>query len=622
MTQRPHRPALPPGTELSADDDTLTSVTVLLDPDDDAHLTHTLLEIHDPASAVVTLHPTHGISSAATLAHDLLLTLGHSLDRAGAEGATGPDSAWRAVTAWVRGDGIRHLIVLRAHHLSPEQHARLLRLRHDTGVHLVLVWHSRDPLISHLEMPAGVRLHITDDLASLIGRLAPPHRDTPTPADTAELPAVPGSDAAVFLTDAAAALPHADYTRVAAVYHQAAEMTDRRLTRCGTAPDLPQRMLAYLPAPRTHLRTLYGTIPLRRIRRWHTAVGLYRFLGDLVADSPGRNHTLARLRGAQAAFEQHGLPLTLPPNLAHMVGPGLSTIAITDRVVTAIRAHAANPAHAAALATLLFTGATFEELRSLPLTRADRGHLDHRRRIRCCTPHRPAPLGDPPAGTTVAARRRHLPTNAHQPHRHTVHRGSREDRQAAAHRSHVRVDDPGPAPVARWLALPDRHPQPRPGRSLTPGVGAPLSSSHSAETGRTWEATKTNPSTRPLDRCHSKSTCCPGSSARKPGTSTSLKCTQQPPGVSAHSRTPHPSSRCHKRTTPREVICRACLYSLIRRMKSCNTDQTPGGRGSRSPEALLPRTRNQTPLARKAQVGAHSGSGSDGTSLTSSGKTH
>ncbi|NLU64521.1 hypothetical protein HCA61_19950 [Rhodococcus sp. HNM0563] len=49
-----------------------------------------------------------------------------------------------------------------------------------------------------------------------------------------------------------------------------------------------------------------------------------------------------------------------------MVGPGLTTIEITDRVVTRTRAHAANPAYAAALATLLLTGATFDELRSLP----------------------------------------------------------------------------------------------------------------------------------------------------------------------------------------------------------------------------------------------------------------
>ncbi|QIX53970.1 hypothetical protein [Rhodococcus sp. DMU1] len=191
-------------------------------------------------------------------------------------------------------------------------------------------------------------------------------RDTRTPADTAELPTVPGSDAAAFLNEAAAALSHADYTRVAAVYHQAVETTDYRLTRCGTALDLPQRMLAYLPAPRSHLRTFYGTIPHGRALHRHAAVGLYRFLGDLVADSPGRNHTLTRLRGAQAAFEQHGLPLTLPPNLAYMVGPGLTTIAITDRVVTRLRANAANPAHAVALATLLFTGATFDELRSFP----------------------------------------------------------------------------------------------------------------------------------------------------------------------------------------------------------------------------------------------------------------
>ncbi|WP_060655200.1 hypothetical protein [Rhodococcus pyridinivorans] len=295
-----------------------------------------------------------------------MLALGHSLDRAGAEGATGPDSAWRAVTAWIRGDDIRHLIVLRAHHLSPAQHIRLLRLRHDTGLHLVLVWHSRDPLSPRLEMSAGTRHHITDDLAAVTRRLAPPHRDTQTRADTAELPAVPDSDAATFLTDAAAALSRTDYTRVAAVYHHAVDGADRRLTDCGRSPDLARRMLGCLPTPRSHLRTLYGTIPHGRALHWHTTVGLYRFLGDLVADSPGRNHTLTRLRGAQAAFEQHGLTLTLPPNLAYMVGPGLTTIAITDQIATRIRAHTANPAHAAALATLLFTGATYRELTFLP----------------------------------------------------------------------------------------------------------------------------------------------------------------------------------------------------------------------------------------------------------------
>jgi hypothetical protein len=339
---------------------------VLLDRQDDAHVTHTLLRAHDPASAVVTVHPTPGISSGAALAEDLLLALGHSLNRAGADGATGSDSAWRAVAAWIHGDKIRHLIVLRAHRLSTAQHARLLRLRHDTGVHLVLVWHSRDPFAPRLEMPAGVRHHITDDLAALTGRLTPPHRDTHTPTDAPELPAVPDSDVATFLLDAAAALSRTDYTRVAAVYHQATETTGRRLTACGTAPDLPHRMLTYLPAPRSHLRTLYGTIPHGRALHWHAAVGLYRFLGDLVADSPGHNHTLTRLRGAQAAFEQHGLPLTLPPNLAYMVGPGLTTIPVSDHVVARIRDRVANPAHAAALATLLFTGAPINELHSLP----------------------------------------------------------------------------------------------------------------------------------------------------------------------------------------------------------------------------------------------------------------
>ena len=125
-------------------------------------------------------------------------------------------------------------------------------------------------------------------------------------------------------------------------------------------------MLAYLPAPRSHLRTLYGTIPPGRIRHWHAAVGLGRFLGDLVAGSPGRNHTLTRLRGAHAAFERHGLPLALPPNLAYMVGVGLTTTPITEQLINRMRAHVANPAHAAALAILLFTGTIYRELNFLP----------------------------------------------------------------------------------------------------------------------------------------------------------------------------------------------------------------------------------------------------------------
>ncbi len=365
MTRHPSPTAGPAGHRDPADD-TCAPVTVLLDRDDDAHVTHALLRAHDPSSAVVTVHPTPGVSAAAPLAHDLLLALGHSLDRVGAAGATGPDSAWRAVTAWIHGDGIRHLIVLRAHRLSAAQHARLLRLRHDTGLYLVLVWHSRDPLSPRLERPVGVHHHITDDLAAVTRRLARPRRDTRTPMDSPELPAVPGSDHATFLGDAAAVLSRVDYARVAAIYHQAAETACRRLTACGRAPDLARRMLAYLPAPRSHLRTLYGTIPHARALHWHATVGLFRFLGDLVADSPGRTDTVTRLRGAQAAFERHGLPLALPPNLNYMVGVGLSTTPVTDQVIARIRARIANPAHAAALATLLFFGATYRELTFLP----------------------------------------------------------------------------------------------------------------------------------------------------------------------------------------------------------------------------------------------------------------
>lgn len=48
------------------------------------------------------------------------------------------------------------------------------------------------------------------------------------------------------------------------------------------------------------------------------------------------------------------------------MGPGLTTTPVDQQVVDRIRAHTANPAHAAAAAVQLFTGTTLKELKTIP----------------------------------------------------------------------------------------------------------------------------------------------------------------------------------------------------------------------------------------------------------------
>jgi hypothetical protein len=188
-----------------------------------------------------------------------------------------------------------------------------------------------------------------------------------------------------FLTDAAATLSAAHFARVDAVYARATAMVcgwiaDRIGRSCdhnhglrgGGAwlgdedAELAERMLEALHDRRAPLRMLYERRSADAIAGWHEVLGLYRLLGTVVADSPGRNTTITRLRGVQAGLDLHGIDLQLPPNLAYSVGAGLTTTPVTHSVVDRIRARTANPAHAAAVAIQLFTGAAVEELKFIP----------------------------------------------------------------------------------------------------------------------------------------------------------------------------------------------------------------------------------------------------------------
>lgn len=84
--------------------------------------------------------------------------------------------------------------------------------------------------------------------------------------------------------------------------------------------------------------------------------GLRLFLSSLTVLSPSPQHTLARLRGAQAGFLSQALLLDVPDDLAERGGPGITTVPITPRVVHTITTQLPNPLRAAAVAALLFTG--------------------------------------------------------------------------------------------------------------------------------------------------------------------------------------------------------------------------------------------------------------------------
>ncbi|WP_431972601.1 hypothetical protein [Nocardia sp. bgisy134] len=113
-------------------------ITVLRDPSDDARVTHALLGAHDLAHGVITVHPTPTAVSGSALAADTLAALGCCLARASTEQVATTDAASRAVLAWIHADRIRHLVVLRAHTLTADQLAWLLRLRRSSSVRLVL----------------------------------------------------------------------------------------------------------------------------------------------------------------------------------------------------------------------------------------------------------------------------------------------------------------------------------------------------------------------------------------------------------------------------------------------------------------------------------------------------
>ncbi|GAA4887488.1 hypothetical protein GCM10023237_00760 [Streptomyces coeruleoprunus] len=130
------RPGLPP-------------LTVVHDPHDDHAFMAAALDAHTPATGRITVHPTPVARAPASLAHDLLRSMGKHLPLAGSGDGTywtgNTETAWRAVAAWMLALRTGHVIVTRAHRISSRHFEYLFALRERTQIRLTLLCHGPLP---------------------------------------------------------------------------------------------------------------------------------------------------------------------------------------------------------------------------------------------------------------------------------------------------------------------------------------------------------------------------------------------------------------------------------------------------------------------------------------------
>lgn len=368
---------------------------LVLDARDDAAVTRAALAEHDPHAGLVTVHPSPGTGSTTVLAHDVLAALGKPPTRFACEGLRREASAWSAALAWIIGEQIRQIAVLRTHLFTTRQWQRLAQLHADSGAVVIAYCHApripaaARPVLEAIEYRVVSRVAEAADILSA-WQVSLPARDgdgdehQPPPEP---LPAVPHSEVAHFRADCAREMPPGQFALLDAQYtaglHAAcAWITEQPQYKQAIEP--PEPPCIFLPphlppeesqAAREILENYYDRDTFRQLgrgllcvgRRAHSSNGPYAypwselyplrvFLARLVAscDAPT---ALTRLRGAQAGFLLHGHLLALPAALHTRIGPGVNTVRLTAERVARLRTRLAHPAHAAALAAAMITGA-------------------------------------------------------------------------------------------------------------------------------------------------------------------------------------------------------------------------------------------------------------------------
>ncbi|MFF4249071.1 hypothetical protein ACFYY2_32065 [Streptomyces sp. NPDC001822] len=285
----------------------LSGLAVVLDAADDAAHTHRALAAHDLAAGRVTLHPGPGTSGETALGHDLLAALGKPPQLPG-RFPGGRQPVWEAATAWMGALPVTRLTVLRAHRLTSRRIERLLHLQETAGIHLTLVLH-RPRLTSVLDRvlahrPHTVAVTLAEACALYYGSPPPPTLPALQAAAAPPTAALPGTAAG----PSALAVPGTVAAAGAAAVLQAAAAV-----RSGPG-------------------------------RWMTLACLDRLVSfDSPSPCPGP------CTPGPIHFAQRPAPVALTPAQA-------------AEAARRIHSASSHPQLAAALATALFTGASFQQL--------------------------------------------------------------------------------------------------------------------------------------------------------------------------------------------------------------------------------------------------------------------
>ncbi|MBV6701916.1 hypothetical protein KV557_33245 [Kitasatospora aureofaciens] len=327
-------------------------VRLLLDADDDRAVHAAAYQWADPVRGRITADPTPHTTSPAYLALDLLRAMGRDgFSRAGAERMS-TDPAWRAVTCWALACGLDQAVVLRAHRLTTERLRRLATWREATGIRLTLIAHTPEladeqHLLARLNDVGLTEVQTVRGAAAVLDAIGPPaigRRHGPPPGDHAHpLPTVPRSGVVAFRADCWRRQNDVDFTHTDGQYRAGYTAARAWLARALTSPPPTEETTDGHPVEPTAF-TLPETEAVRL------------FLARLTVSSPSPQHTVARVRGAQAGFLSRSILLDVPDDLTTCAGPGLTTVPLTPRTVHTITWRLPNPLRAAALAALLFTG--------------------------------------------------------------------------------------------------------------------------------------------------------------------------------------------------------------------------------------------------------------------------
>ncbi|MFD8111051.1 MULTISPECIES: carboxymuconolactone decarboxylase family protein [Streptomyces griseus group] len=343
-------------------------VRLLLDGDDDHTVHRAAYQWADPARGRITVDPTPYTTSPAYLALDVLRAMGRDgFSRPEAERMS-TDPAWRAVTCWTLATDVHEAIVLRAHRLTVERLRRLAAWRADTGIRLTLLAHIPEPadeqrLREHLTAAGLVDVVTERGTAAVLGAIGPAATGRhygPPPHDHAHpLPTLPRSGVAAFRADCWRRQNATDFAHTDGQYRASYAAARTWLAR--TQPPQPE---VTIPADGPAAPTPWNVQEMEALRL---------FLARLTVSSPSPQHTVARVRGAQAGFLARSVLLNVPDDLTSCAGPGITTVPLTARVVHTITVRLPNPLRAAAVAALMFTGTDKSLLSMTQIASVDEG---------------------------------------------------------------------------------------------------------------------------------------------------------------------------------------------------------------------------------------------------------